>query len=217
MGGCVQAGPLTKITNQSIKTSKFPTNWKASKVCPVYKKGDRQTVKNYRPVSLLPLPGMICERVIAIQAEEFFEENKILQEFQFGFRRFKSTISEMLTLFDSLLEAKEQGKEIALVLFDLSCAFDTIDHDILCKKLKIYGWEENAIKWMWSYLKDRTQKVVISGQYSSETTVNRGCPQGSRLSPLLFSVLMSDLNLHTKKSKLTNFADDTQIHICEEK
>ena len=78
---------------------------------------------------------MICERVIAIQAEKYFEENKILQEFQFGFRRFKSTISEMLTLFDSLLEAKEEGKEIALLLFDLSSAFDTIDHGILCERL----------------------------------------------------------------------------------
>ena len=83
---------------------------------------------------------MACERVIAIQAEEHFEENKILQEFQFGFRKFKSTISKMLTLFDSLLEAKEEGKEIVLLLFDLSSAFDTIDHGILCKKLEINGW-----------------------------------------------------------------------------
>ena len=77
---------------------------------PIFKKGDRQALKNYRPVSLLSVPGMVCERVIAIQAEEHFENNKILQEFQFGFRKFKSTISEMLTLFDSLLEAKEKGK-----------------------------------------------------------------------------------------------------------
>ena len=69
---------------------------------------------------------------------------------------------------------------------------------------------------MWSYLKDRPQKVSMSGQLSSEVTINRGCPQGSRLSPLLFLVLMSDLNLHTEKSSITNFADDTQIHICED-
>ena len=80
----------------------------------------------------------------------------------------------------------------------------------------VKGWEENAIEWMCSYLKDRSQKVVMSGQFSSETIVNRGCPQGSRLSPILFLVLMSDLNLHTKKSKLTHFANDTQIHICED-
>ena len=140
---CVLAEPLTKIINQPISTSKFPTRWKDSKVCPVYKKGDGQTLKNYRPVSLLSQPGMICERVITIQAEKLFEENKILQEFQFGFRKFKSTISEMLTLFDNLLEAKEEGKEIALVLFDLSSAFNTIDHEILCRKLKIYGWTES--------------------------------------------------------------------------
>ena len=108
LGAETIAGPLTLIINTSIATSKFPSKWKESKVCPVYKKGDRQMLKNYRPVSLLSVPGMVCERVITIQAEMHFEDNRILQDFQFGFRKFKSTISEMLTLFDSLLEAKEK-------------------------------------------------------------------------------------------------------------
>ena len=76
---------------------------------------------------------MICEKVIARQIARFFEENSLFGSYQFGFRKNKSTVSELLTLFDILLEAKEMKKEIALVLYDLSAAFDTIDPAILIK------------------------------------------------------------------------------------
>ena len=146
---------------------------------------------------------------------QYFEENKILQEFQFGFRQHKSTTSELLTLFHKLLRAKEDGKEIALILFDLSSAFDTVDHSILLDKLAIYGFTNLAIDWVRSYLEDRTQRVVVSGKNSESVTIDKGTPQGSRLSPLLFLVLMSDLNLHTEGT-LSNYADDTQLTIFED-
>ena len=153
---------------------------------------------------------MILERVVALQIEEFFENNGFFGKFQFGFRNKKSTISEMLTVFDSLLEAKEMKKEILVVLYDLSSAFDTVSHEILLTKLKIYGLNENAIKWVKSYLENRKQMVTICGQLSSAQDIEIGTPQGSRLSPLLFICLLADMNLWTEESKLSNFADDTQ-------
>ena len=81
MGADALAEPLTAIINHSIETSKFPTSWKEAVVCPLFKKGDRKLVNNYRPVSLLPVAGMILERVCCIQMEKHFEENKILQDF----------------------------------------------------------------------------------------------------------------------------------------
>ena len=159
---------------------------------------------------------MVLERCIGIQMEDYFEEKGILQEFQFGFRRNKSCISELLTLFDKLLKAKEQGKEISLLLFDLSAAFDTVDISILIKKLKIYGFNSTAMKWIESYLSERTQRVTVSGELSTSKKIDKGTPQGSRISPILFLVLMSDLNLHVKKGLLTNFADDTQLTTIEE-
>ena len=173
-------------------------------------------MKNYRPVALLSVAGMILERVIAIQIEEYFEKNKFLRPFQFGFRKHKSTVSELLTLFDMLLEAKEDKKEIGLVLYDLSSAFDTIDPDILCQKLLIYGFDSNAMSWVRSFLSARKQSVVISGKVSSSLDITIGCPQGSRLSPLLFLILMADLDLHVSASKLSNFADDTQSIIIQD-
>ena len=86
----------------------------------------------------------------------------------------------------------------------------------LLEKLEIYGFDETSWSWIQSYLKDRSQRVVVSGELSESSIVNRGTPQGSRISPLLFLILMSDLNLHVKKGLLTNFADDTQLTTVEE-
>ena len=114
--------PLTYIVNSSITTGKYPSLWKIAKVIAVHKKGDKKLLKNYRPVSLLAVAGMILEKIVALQIEEFFENNGLLGSFQFAFRRNKGTISELLTLLDILLEAKEMKREIMIILYDLSAA-----------------------------------------------------------------------------------------------
>ena len=111
---------------------------------------------------------------------------------------------------DHLLEAKEKKKEVALILYDLSAAFDTISHEILIEKFKLYGFQDGAIKWIKSYLEDRKQSVTIDGKESKKVKINIGTPQGSRISPLLFICLMADMDLYTDQSMLSNFADDTQ-------
>ena len=119
--------------------------------------------------------------------------------FQFGFRKNKSTISELITLFDTILEAKAMKKEIFVLLYDLSAAFDTVCHKILLKKLHIYGFCSHTVKWMESYLDNKRQIVEISGKRSSEKEIKIRTPQGSRLSPLLFIILMADLDFHMQR------------------
>ena len=140
----------------------------------------------------------------------------MLGAFQFGFRKNKSTISELLTLFNTILEAKEKRKEILVLLYDLSAAFDTVSHEILLKKLQIYGFDKLAMKWIKSYLENRTQMVSVSGKMSTAQEIRIGTPQGSRLSPLLFICLMADLDLCVQNSILSNFADDTQSIIVSD-
>ena len=210
LGGDILIGPLTYIINTSILTGTFPTKWKEAKVKPLHKKEDRTLTKNYRPVSLLSVSAMVCERVIAIQIEQFFEDNKLFGSFQYGFRKNKSTISELLTLFDNLLAAKEKGLEIALILYDLSAAFDTVDPEILLSKLRLYGFNDMAMQWIRSYLTGRKQAVMVEEEVSDMTDIEIGTPQGSRLSPLLFVIIMADLEAWIENSSLTNFADDTQ-------
>ena len=206
------------MINTSIRTGKFPENWKIAKIVPLHKKGDRKEMKNFRPLSLLSVSGMILEKVIALQIEEYFEKNNLLGSFQFGYRRGKNSTSELLTLFDQLLEAKQLKKEIMVVLYDLSAAFDTVSHEILLAKLKLYGFDKNSMNWVTSYLENRKQYVWLSGEKSSTIETNIGTPQGSRLSPLLFLILMADMELWTEESNLQNFADDSQsIAISETK
>ena len=188
----------------------------SSKGDTIAQEGGQDTGKNYRPVSLLCVSGMVCERIIAVQIEDFFEANALFGDFQFGFRKNKSTTSELLTLFDNLMEAKEKKQEVALVLYDLSAAFDTVDPKILLQKMKLYGFNNKAMSWISSFLTGRRQAVKIKEAVSELVSMEIGTPQGSRLSPLLFVILMADLDLWTKDSKLSNFADDTQSIIIED-
>ena len=87
-------------------------------------------------------------------------------QFQFGFRKNKSTISELLTLFETLQEAKEAGKHIGLILYDLSAAFDTVEPGVLVEKLKIYGFDYTSRKWMESYLMGRKQVTAVEEKQS---------------------------------------------------
>ena len=92
--------------------------------------------ENYRPVSLLSVSGMVLEKVVAVQMESYFETNGLLGTFQFSFRSKKSTISELLQLFDTIMAAKDKRQEIMLLLYFLSAAFDTVSHDTLLKNYK---------------------------------------------------------------------------------
>ena len=210
MGAEVLCVPLTLIINVSIVSGQFPTAWKESKCVPLFKKGDRRQKENYRPVSLLSVSGMVLEKIVADQIEDFFERNKLFGSFQFGFRKKKSTVSELLQLFDSILEAKDNRREILLLMYDLSAAFDTVSHKTLIDKLTIYGFNPHSITWMKSYLEDRKQLVEIQGKRSGTQVMPTGTPQGSRISPLLFICLMADLDLWTQDCVISKFADDTQ-------
>ena len=111
-------------------------------------------------------------------------QSYLIGELQFGFRKNKNTTSELLTLFDTIMEAKEEKKEILVLLYDLSSAFDTVNHEILLTKLEIYGLNKCALNWVKSFLDGRKQLVTVSGKMSSVQEMKTGTPQGSRLSPL---------------------------------
>ena len=191
--------------------SVFPSAWKVAKVCPLLKKGDPLLVKNYRPVALLSVAGMVLEKIVADQVYSYFEKKGLLGNFQFGFRKHKSTVSEMLTLFETLQEAKEKGLQTLLICFDLSAAFDSVEPKVIIEKLKLYGFNYQACQWMESYLTGRSQMTTVSGAYSEPVTLNYGTPPRKQIVPLLFilsTLLMRSevdlsLPLHTKVSLCT--------------
>ena len=211
IGGEILAAPLTYIINKSIVDQKFPDFWKEAIVQPLHKKGSKEELKNFRPVSLLCVSGMVLEAVVKEQIEIHLESNNLLGEFQFGYRRNKSTATAVNTMVCTAKNEMNKGKSTGALMFDMSAAFDTVEMETVSSKLKLLGASENAVRWIKSYLSDRSQKVRIGEEMSESEEINLGTPQGSRLSPLLFNILTCDLNLYMKNGLCCNFADDTSI------
>ena len=152
----------------------------------------------------------ILEKAVYVQLEKYLIDNNLLYEYQSGFRKSYSTDTCLINLMDTIKMENSQGLYAGMVLLDLQKAFDTVDHDILCKKLETMGLD--FTNWFKSYLKGRTQ-VVIANETSSEAgSVTCGVPQGSILGPLLFLCYVNDMPMSIK-CKLLLYADDSALII----
>ena len=158
---------------------KFPTSWKLSKIVPVHKKDSLLESANYRPVAILSPLGKILEKVIFEQLYNHFSANKIFHSSLHGYRHHRSTQTALLQLYDRWIRAAHLGKVSGVVLLDLSAAFDLVDHQLLVRKLKIYGVDSGFCDWVSSYLAERYQAVWLNHCFSSLLTCNIGMPQGS--------------------------------------
>ena len=118
-GAVVLSKPIAEIGNLSIKYSAFPTDCQIAKLRPLFKKGSTTLPKNYRPISLLPLISKIFEKVIHDQTQMFLNENKIIYEFQSGFRKNFSTDSCLSYLNDKITSGFESGLHTGMILIDL--------------------------------------------------------------------------------------------------
>ena len=135
--------------------------------------------------------------------------------FQSAYRKHHSTETAILRVCNDFLEGADDRKVNLLVLLDLSAAFDTIDHDILIKRLECsFGVKGTALKWFASYLKNRTQSVKVSGFQSEKGFLQFGVPQGSVLGPVLFTMYTQPLVHIMRKFNILYhlYADDTQLY-----
>ena len=202
---------LTNIYNHSFTTGVFPDKMKIAKVVPVFKSGSRMEVKNYRPISLLPIFSKIFEKLMHSRIYKFLQSNKIIFKNQYGFQKNKSTEHAILDIQSKIVDAYE-NKEIPCCIFlDFAKAFDTVNHNILLNKLNHYGIRGNCLKWLHSYLTTRNQCVQIGNKLSSALPITCGVPQGSVLGPLLFLVYINDIANSSDKIQFQLFADDTCI------
>ena len=178
--------PLVYIFNISLSTGTFPSKLKIAKIIPVFKKDDRHSLKNYRPISLLPCISKLLEKCVYNRLYSFLFKHNILTDCQFGFRRNHSTTHALIDLQDKVTLAMEKNNFCIGIFMDLSKAFDIVDHSILLSKLNFYGVRGNPLNFFKSYLCNRRQFTMYNNNVSDFADITHGVPQGSILGPLLF-------------------------------
>ena len=138
---------------------------------------------------LLPLISKIMEKLIHEQTSSFLSNNEISYNYQPRFWKNHSTGSCLTFLHDKILKGFDKSLMTGTMLIDLQKAFDTIDHDILLKRLSAIGFSNHTIGWFKSYLSNRLFRVNLGNCYSDPSNITGGVPQGSILGPLLFLTL----------------------------
>uniref|UniRef100_A0A669CB82 Reverse transcriptase domain-containing protein n=1 Tax=Oreochromis niloticus TaxID=8128 RepID=A0A669CB82_ORENI len=203
--------PLKYIFNLSFQKGVFPQKMKVAKVIPIYKTGERHHFTNYRPVSILSQFSKILEKLFIKRFDSFVEKYELLTDSQYGFRSNRSTALALIDLMEKITECMDNKRFALSVFLDLKKAFDTVNHEILLKKLERYGFRGVVLEWLKSYVGNRQQYVQINEYKSNLMDIACGVPQGSVLGPKMFIMYLNDICRVSQILKFVIFADDTNI------
>ncbi|WP_293138076.1 reverse transcriptase family protein, partial [Moritella sp.] len=205
------AKPLSILFDLSYKSGHIPEDWKLANVVPIHKKGSKNNVENYRPISLTSLIMKQFEKII--RSELMRKCENVINDSQHGFLPNKSCTTQMVRFTDSLAVSLNENYHINVVYFDFAKAFDTVNHDLLLDKLKYkYNIDGQLLRFLICYLKNRKQQVIIGDKTSNVSMVNSGVPQGSIVGPVLFVLFIDDISENiSDNTDIALYADDTKI------
>lgn len=201
------------LINESLETGEIAQEWKNSTVIPIPKSAGPMNADNLRPINKLANTEKVLESCVKVQLLKFIEANRILVEEQSGYRHRHSCETALNLVIANWKEDFQRGKYIHSVFIDLKKAFETVDRDILLRKLERYGIRGKSSRWFRSYLDGRQQFTEMSGVKSRAADNNIGVPQGSILGPILFIIYINDIVKCLKYCKIHLFADDALITI----
>ena len=201
---------LSILYNKCVEIGYFPYSLKLAKVIPVHKSGKHSLLNNYRPISLLSPISKIFESLISKWLTKYLDDSNIISDHQFGFRKSHSTSHAITDIYSQISSNKDHDYYTCAILLGLRKAFDTVNHNILLKKLEIYGIRGNILELFYHYLSNRSQFVYVNNTASNKLKIKCCVPQRSNLGPILFSLYINDLP-EVSEFGIKLFADDTVL------
>ena len=204
---------LSVLYNVSFWTCKVPFDWRSANVVPVFKKGSKLSVSNYRPISLTCSSCQPLERIIQSAISDTIRRNNIITAAQHGGLKGCSTTTQLLECFNDWTTFYDHKKPTVVVYLDLAKAFDTISHSRLLHKLGSCGITNPLLEWLKNYLTQRYQRVKVGDSFSDWIHNSSGIPQGSVLGPLFFIIYINDITSVIRNCQIKIFVDDTKIYI----
>lgn len=203
---------LVAIINGMLRAMYFPARWKEADVVFILKPGKQnQLTSNYRPISLLSCLGKVAERVVWKRLNDEVEENNIIQDEQFGFRKKHATTHQLNRVVEHIIGGFNKGMKTGGVFLDVAKAFDRVWHTGLLFKLQRAKVSTALCRILASFLEGRKFRAKYGNNtYSEMRRLDCGVPQGSVLSPILYAIFVSDMP-KPKDVELALYADDTAI------
>ena len=205
------APSLHYLFTKSLKVSQVPAEWKLANIIPIYKKGSKDHVENYRPISLLSIVSKTLERCLLNHIPQHIQSN--IHSAQFGFVNGRSCATQLLSILNIIGKNLDKGLQTDVVFMGIAKAFDTVNYTKMLQKLREYGFSGSVLLWFKNYLCGRSQRVTVHGATSQSLPITSEVPQGSLLSPFLFSIYINDLpNNLSSSTGVGLFADDTKLY-----
>ena len=207
----ILSGPIHQLFTKSLQSGTLPKQWKEANVTCIFKKGDKSSPGNYRPVSLTSVLCKSLGKIVREAIMKHLNKNNLLSDCQYGFRQNRGCILQLLKVVAEWSKDIDKTKQVDCIYLDFKKAFDTVPHKRLLKKLQSFGITGNVLKWIKDFLSGRHQRVVVNGTFSKWKPVLSCIPQGSVLGPVLFIIFINDLP-EVVKCYCKIFADDTKLY-----
>jgi len=187
---------VTELFNKLLASADVPPEWKLANVTPIYKKGNKSSPSNYRPVSLTVVPHKIFELILTDKIVEHLEKHELIRESQHGFVKKKSCLSNLLVFMEEVTSYLDSGYPVDVIYLDCQKAFDNVPHRRLLLKLQAHGIGGNVLQWIGNWLSGRKQRVILGDQVSDWCYILSGV-----LGPLLFVIYIYTVSQKSEPPK----------------